>query len=287
MLGFIEVALSGLFFGTLPLLGKWTYAAGVSAGELLSLRFLGASLISFVGLAFWRRGQILIPLRAFAVCAFLGICGYALFSFLFFLALETLSASVAVLLLYQYPWIVALGAATFLGERVPRRQLVYFPLMILGLVLVIGFDYQVKSAMGLLFGFGAALFYSAYILVARRFLAGVDPFLGVAWIQLFAGVTLALIHLHDPSRVIHAVDVAGSLILFVIIVPTILAMSLFISGLQKTKVWEASVLSTLEPLTAMVLSMTLLHESFLPLQIVGGVLLLLCLVGLGLSERLK
>ncbi|MGL1654881.1 hypothetical protein ACSTIC_23635, partial [Vibrio parahaemolyticus] len=42
-LGILQVTFAGFCFGFLGVLGKWAYALGLSSGELLSLRFLGAA----------------------------------------------------------------------------------------------------------------------------------------------------------------------------------------------------------------------------------------------------
>ena len=56
------------------------------------------------------RALFRVPLVDLGKCAVLGVLGYAVFSSCFFEALNGLSASLTVLLLYTYPVIVALGA---------------------------------------------------------------------------------------------------------------------------------------------------------------------------------
>lgn len=283
-LGFAQVALSGIFFGSLSLFGKTAFEAGVTPGEFLALRFLGAGILLFLCLLL-TGGKLRLGFRNVAICAGLGIVGYALFSFLFFRALVDLSSALTVLLLYQYPWIVAVAASAFLGEKIRPRQWLLFPLLIVGLGLVIGFDYEMRSPVGLLFGFGAAVFYSVYILLARFALRNVPALPAVAWIQLFAGLVLFALHFRSEERVAEVMTAAAWPLGLTIVFPTVLAMSLFIAGLQKLKSWEVSIVSTLEPLTTILLGAWLLHESLSPLQSLGCVVLLLAMLGLALTER--
>ncbi|MBC7531219.1 MAG: EamA family transporter [Oligoflexus sp.] len=69
-------------------------------GELLSLRFLLAALMTFAFLALRLPKRIRLSRRELLSCAILGVFGYAVFSFCFFTALTGLSASLTVLLLY-------------------------------------------------------------------------------------------------------------------------------------------------------------------------------------------
>lgn len=283
-LGYLQVTLSGLFFGSLAYFGKMAFQSGVRPGEFLALRFLGAG-ITLLLVILLSGGRLRLGFKNVLFCAALGIFGYALFSFLFFRSLVDLSSALSVLLLYQYPWIVAVAGGIFLGEKVPRKQWFLFPLMILGLGLVIGFDYQVREWTGLLYGFGAAVFYSVYILLARFGLKSIPALPAVAWIQLFAGLILFPIHFHDQERVFEVMRLAAWPLGLTILFPTLLAMTLFIAGLQKLKGWEVSILSTLEPLTAILVGALLLGEILTPLQTVGCIVVALGLVGMGFSQR--
>lgn len=282
--GFRQAALSGISFGTLSYFGKWALDEGVRPGEFLAIRFLGGALLLGIGLLL-TAGTLRLDGRRILACAFLGILGYALFSFLFFRSLVDLSSALAVLLLYQYPWIVAIGASLFLREKIRARQWLIFPVIFIGIGLVIGFEYQLRSPMGLIYGFGAALFYSVYILFARSVLRDVPALVAVAWIQFFAGVTLFAIHFESLARWTHVVTRAAWPLGLTIVIPTVLAMSLFIASLQKLKSWEVSVVSTLEPLTTIILGAWLLGERMAPAQSLGCVMIMMALLGLALSER--
>jgi drug/metabolite transporter (DMT)-like permease len=284
--GFLQVALSGFFFGGLSLFGKTAFEAGIRPGEFLAIRFLGASIFLFLAILL-SGGKLKISFRHIAVCAGLGILGYALFSFMFFRSLLDLSSALSVLLLYQYPWIVAVAGSMFLGEKIQAKQWLLFPLLVVGLGFVIGFDYEVRAVTGLYYGFGAAVFYSAYILIARGALKNAPALPAVAWIQLFAGLVLFAIHFQSRDRVIEVITVGAWPLGLAILFPTVLAMSLFIIGLQKLKGWEVSILSTLEPLTTIIIGAWFLSERMTPLQSMGCVLLMAAMLGLALIEKLQ
>jgi drug/metabolite transporter (DMT)-like permease len=118
--GALLVATSAAAFGALPILARLAYAAGVDLYGILVLRFaIGAALLALVALARgvrWPRGRTLLAALA------MGALGYTGQSFLYFSALHHADASLVALLLYSFPFIVALLAAAFLGERLDRRR---------------------------------------------------------------------------------------------------------------------------------------------------------------------
>ena len=58
------------------------------------------------------------------------------------------------------------------------------------------------------------------------------------------------------------------------IFPTILAVSLYFNGLKKVKAHSASILGLIEPLSAVILSVLILHEQISTLEMIGGALIL-------------
>ena len=82
----------------------------------------------------------------------------------------------------------------------------------------------------------------------------------------------------------HVVTILGVLVAFVC---SVLAMSLFLSGLLKVKNWEASLLSMAEPITGVAVGILFLNESLSGAQWVGVALVLaaLTLVSIPVKTR--
>jgi drug/metabolite transporter (DMT)-like permease len=270
--GIVQMILSGFCFGFLGIFGKILYARGFMPGEILSLRFLlgGSSLgVYFLIVS---PSRLKISGRLFVHLAVLGILGYALFSSLFFMALQGLSASLTVLLLYTYPLIVISGARLLYGEKIPRAKWAAFPLVLCGLWYLTGPNLAVYGPVAFLYGLGSAFFYAVYILASSRWLAGEDAIVASVFIQLTAGAALALLHWRDPGRIMQLVLGSWYILLPMALLCSAVAMSLFLSGLQKLKNWEASLLSTSEPLATVILAVLILHEDLSASQICGGLL---------------
>ncbi len=276
--GVIEVVMSGVCFGFLGIFGKYLYQRGVSPGELLTLRFSTAAVL-MLGFHLLRSpSQLRLTLRQLLACALLGIGGYALFAFCYFKALTGISASLTVLLLYTYPAFVALGAWIFFGESIPRQHLWALPLAGCGLLGLVWGEWTVDRYESLAFGIGSSVFYSLYILLSSRLLRGLSPLVSTPYIQLFAGLTMASLYLRSPERAWAIVSDSWLLVAAIAIICTIMAMSLFLAGLQKLKNWEVSLLSTTEPLVGVLMATLLLGERLSWEQSAGALAILMSLV---------
>jgi len=283
--GILQILLSGFCFGFLGIFGKTAYQHGLTPAELLSLRFFSAGFMVLAFLAALDPARLKLSRREILWSVVLGALGYAVFSFFYFQALSGLSASLTVLLLYLYPVMVPVGAWLFLGERIPREKWFVLPMAMIGLVMLVAGELYVKNAAAFGFGVASAFFYSIYILCSSRFLAGTDTLASAGVMQISAGAVLGLATWRDPARLASTVATLWPIILGMALVCSIMAMTLFLSGLQKLRNWEVSVLSTAEPITGVAIAFLFLNETLSPQQILGGLLVLGAFVALSLPGR--
>lgn len=277
--GVLEILASGFFFGFLGLFGKQAFAMGLSPFEFLSMRYLFAAAMTFCFVVFRSRDvrKIWLGSKMTSLSIMLGVLGYAVFSSFYFLALGRISASMTVILLYTYPVLVAIGGAIFFKEHIPASRLPAIPMAFLGMVFLVWQDFQIGQPIGLIFGLCSALFYSVYILVSSHWLKGIDAMTLTFWIQFGAGLTLLFVGFQVPGRVADVIATAWPLILMIAFVCSVLAMSLFLSGLLKVKSWEASLLSMAEPITGVAVGILFLNETLSGAQWVGVALVLAAL----------
>lgn len=286
-IGIAQLLASGFFFGFLGLFGKQAYEKGIAPFEFLALRYLVAAAMLGVYLVIARRStSVWLGKKLVTISLLLGVLGYAVFSSFYFFALERISASLTVILLYTYPVLVAIGGAAFFKEWIPRARLPAIPLAFFGMVLLVWQDLSIGQPIGILFGLAAAVFYSVYILLSSHWLKGVDPFASTFWIQLGAGLALIVVGFRQPDRVVEVLQLAWQQILLIAFLCSVLAMSLFLAGLLKVKNWEASVLSMAEPITGVAVGILFLGEALKFLQWIGVALVLMALVIVSVPERI-
>ena len=161
---------SGAAFGAMAIFGKLAYGDGATVGTLLAVRFaLAAALFWALVLAAGAAHEVqALARRDIAVAIALGACGYAAQAGGYFAALDRIDASLVALLVYTFPAIVAVAAIAIGRERADGRRLTALGLAFGGLVLVLGSaGAGALDLLGAALALGAAVVYSAYILVSE------------------------------------------------------------------------------------------------------------------------
>lgn len=137
-LGFALAVAGAIAFSGKAIIVKLAYRHGVDAVTLLMYRMLFA-LPFFVAMAWWAgRGQPRLSRRDAAGIAVLGFLGYYLASYLDFLGLAYISASLERLILYLNPSLVLVLGLALHGRRISQRQAVGMAMSYAGVVLVFG-----------------------------------------------------------------------------------------------------------------------------------------------------
>ncbi|TVQ25404.1 MAG: DMT family transporter [Spirochaetaceae bacterium] len=269
-IGTILVVVSAVSFGAMAIFARIAYADGMDPASLLLLRFAIAAIVMIALVAI--RGDRLPRGRALFGFIAMGAIGYFGQSLCFFTALTMANAGLVALLLYLYPAIVTGLSALFAGERLTRRAVIAIVTALVGTALTVGPKLDARP-MGVLLGVAAALIYSVYILVGTRLVHGSSPIASSAVIMTAAAVAFGALGAARgvtlPATASGWVGVAG-----VAIVATVIAITTFLYGLRLIGPTRASVLSTLEPVTTVVLAAVALGEPIGVLSAVGGGLIL-------------
>lgn len=289
LLGIAQIAISGFSFGFLGVFGKLAFQNGLTIGELLSYRFLTATLMLGLGLALVSPSRLLVSRHQLLVCAGLGIFGYAVFSSFYFAAIHGVSVAMASLLLYTYPVLVALGAHLVFKERLTKAQTLALPIALLGLAVLLGRGLSLNDSrfVPIVCGLASAFCYAGYILVSSRYQKAIDPLTSGFYVMLFATVGLFAFHRPDLARLPAIPPAAWAVIVGIALVCTVTPLVLFLSGLQKLGNTEASLLSTIEPVTAALFGSLLLGETVQLNEGVGGAIVLTALVITILGGRIN
>lgn len=196
---------------------------------------------------------------------------------LLFQAYHYTSVSIATLSYYFAPVLVTVACPILFREKLTPRQILCFVMSTIGLCMIILTGSPAEGHnhfLGIILGLGAAVFYAAAVLMnkALKATSGIHRTL----IQ-FVGASLALL-LYVPATGgfhLNELSAIGWLCLLVLgVVHTGFAYCLYFSSLKDLSGQEASILSYIDPLIAVLVSVAVLHEAITPLQIVGGVMIL-------------
>ncbi len=283
-IGIIEVILSGICFGFLGYFGKMAYQYQILPGELLAMRYSIAAFIVLFYLLITNRKKIILNTKDTIISLMLGTFGYAVFSSMFFYALTGLSASLTVLLLYTYPVLVTILSHFLLKESFNKMKILALTLVTIGMYLLVSGEWRIEGAKYFISGLGAAFFYSFYIIISRKYLERVPAFSSSLYVQIGAGSILSLLYFPNIERPIFLLQTHFLFLFIMAFVCSFLAMSLFLSGLQKVSSSESSILSTTEPISGVIIAYFFLGEKLSFMQIIGAILIFIGLIIVGLFQ---
>lgn len=272
--GRIEVILASLAFGFLGIFGKFAFENNVSVGQLLTFRFLLATLALWLWLFVFKRHLIKISKKQLFITSMLGIFGYAFFSTLYFEAVRGISVALAALLLYTYPIWVTLFSALFKLEQITLKDWLILITASTGLVLVLWGNIEASNLMALFFGLGSGLFYALYILASGQFQKDIKPITSTLYVITFCTIALAVFHRPDLGHFLSLGQNALMAVGGLTFICTILPLTLILAGLQKLKSSEAALLTMIEPITAVVMAQIIFDEKMNFMQLIGALLIL-------------
>lgn len=267
------VIASAVSFGTLSIFAKLAYNNGLATVQLLAFRF-GLAAIGMLALSFVvGQNPLRLTRRQAANLVVVGAVLYTLQALTYFIALRTLPASLCVLIVYIYPSLVVIAAWLFLGRRVSRWHVGALIASFAGVILLVG-GAQFQLGVGLIFAFAAPLMYTTFILISERVMAAVPPVAASAVMMSGTAFVFGAIALVQGQLILPATPQAWSISIGIAIIPTMIAISLFLAGLPRVGAARASLISTLELVITVALAILLLGDRFTPLEAVGGVLVL-------------
>jgi drug/metabolite transporter (DMT)-like permease len=164
--GLLLAAAGSIAFSGKAIIVKLAYRHGVDAITLVMFRMLFA-LPFFIAMAWWAgRHQAPLTRNDWLGVLGLGFSGYYLSSFLDFLGLQYISASLARLILYLNPTLVLVLGWVLYKRKITYRQGMAMAVSYCGVLLVFGHEVSLVGeniALGTILVFGGAITYALYL----------------------------------------------------------------------------------------------------------------------------
>ncbi|MBR0353057.1 MAG: EamA family transporter [Oscillospiraceae bacterium] len=267
------MAISMAVFGTI---GFFVRNISVSSGELALYRAVLAALLIGAYLLITKQR---IPFRQIGKEAVILLLSGAVMGvnwILFFQAFKYTTVSLATLSYYFAPVIVTVASTVLFREKLTGRQILCFVMSTIGLVLITGTVGLSGGSdiIGVLFGIGAAFLYATVILL-NKFIKNVDG-IHRTLLQFFAAiVVLAPYVALTGGSTLGTMDGKGWICLLVIgLVHTGVFYCVYFSAMKDLPGQKTAILSYIDPLVAVIVSVAILGEPITLLQAIGGLLIL-------------
>lgn len=311
LIGLGLVVVSAFGFGSGALFAKPVYAAGVDWLSLLFWRFLIAAALSWTWLLLipGNRASLRLLTRRNAVILLALGAMYVGNSGTYFAALETVPASLAALIVYLYPALVAVLSLRFVRRLRGRRAWLALAISTIGVALAVGgiAPATAPPPVGIALTVASPLIYSVWIILAARLsgergdreMTGSQRNAGgtvippqdaetlatpsqtapapTAALMMTATAAVFLVSMLVTGHSIAPASMPGSAwfgVLGVAVLATAVAVQAFYAGARRIGAAQAALVSTVEPIYTITLATLLLHDTLSPVQILGGVLII-------------
>ncbi|HWP80207.1 MAG TPA: DMT family transporter [Candidatus Acidoferrum sp.] len=285
------IVAAGVLWGGIGLFVAMLTNAGLTRLQIVALRLVTAAVVFSAATALRSPAKFRFRWRDAWCFAGNGLLSLVFSNFCYFTAIERLSLSAAVVLLYTSPIFVTFFSVLLFGEKLTGRKVAALAITTAGCVLVTGLLESAPgeiSLIGIVSGLAAGLTYGLYTIFTRCALTkGYDPAAITLHSFLWAGAgALPLSGFwRTPELLAMPVVWAGALGLGVVC--CIAPYWLYNKGLSGTEPSKAAIYATVEPAVATIGGVFVLHEAMTALKLAGMALVFASLFILSRGERPK
>ena len=196
------------------------------------------------------------------------------------------SVAAATMCYYMAPVFIILLAVPVFGEKITRRKGICALVAVFGMVLVSDvFTSGLHGAKGLAFGLIAAMLYALIVTINRtlRDISAEDR-----TILQFAASSLVMLPYVLLTENVTALDPSPRVLLLLLIVGVVhtgIAYVLYFGSIAEVPAQSAAILSYIDPIVAVLLSLTVLHEPMSPAALFGAALVIGAMIASELEPK--
>jgi len=265
---------AGMALGISDVLGKIVLTGGVDVVSMLLFR----SVVGLLFVASWFRfGPKPTATPAVRIVSLVVGIVFTGLIFCLFKAIETIDVPTAVLSYFTYPLLTGLTAAAVGIERLRWRGMVCAVAAFGGLALLINAHPAGFVIAGVVYGVAAACCRTAVLLITRAYLVGADARL-TTWYSMLSSTAILI----AVAFTAHTWNMPHSALnwisLFTLSFATTAAILFIFLSTVRIGAFRTAVIMHLEPLSATVLSASVLGDVITPVQAIGIIIMLVALV---------
>ncbi len=262
-------------------LAKYLFNAGISPTDLVQARVSYSFMVLAVVFGVFRRSALRIDAKDIPYFALLGIFGFALVQYTYFIAISKIDVGVALSLQYTAPTMIVIYSALFLKKKITNTTVLSVSLALIGCYLVIGaynVAFEALNWDGILWSLSSAVVFAFYTLYGEKGLKKYEPWTVFFYVVLFATIFWNIAH---PPLVLVGQGWSWNIwagILAVAMLGTLIPFALFFMALKELDPIRLTVTSTLEPIFATIMAFLTLGEALDLVQIIGGIFIVVSVI---------
>ncbi|MBE7001584.1 MAG: EamA/RhaT family transporter [Ruminococcaceae bacterium] len=271
--GSILVIVSAFLFGCMPLITRYIYAAGVNRESVVLLRNLLA--LPLLALLTYRQEKSFkIPAKAIPAIVAIALMGCCITPLLLYGSYQHIATGTATVFHFVYPAVVVLIGLVFLRKRINAGTLLAVLLCVGGLCLFYNPDQQLDWR-GCALALASGVTYAIYVVLLSVFrYSEVSGFRLSFYVSAVCSAAMLAVCLLTGRLTLPARVSGWLLCVLLALVIGVGAVVMFQRGTFLIGGERASVLSTVEPLTGVLMGVVAFQEQLTPAMCVGSVLVI-------------
>ena len=287
LLGYSFMTIGLFFFAVNGPVAKLALINGLQSAELSAFRIEGAFFFLLIASLLFARKKLKVTKKEILPLIGYGFFGVAMTQFLYFVAIRRIEVGVALIIEYTAPIMVALYVRFVMKKEVSARVWLSLLLALIGLSLITQIWTGSKlDPFGVLCAFGAAIALAIYFIGGEPLASKRDPIslttlsMGVGaifWMIVQPWWTLPWEKFGDQVALPHNLGNVslGLLVIYIVVFGTVAPFWLYFIAFKYLDSKKAAIFGLLEPVGASVFALFLLGETFIGIQILGGILVLI------------
>lgn len=282
------MAFAAVMWGTSGTLTVLAIEAGATANQVALFGTLISAVILVALLAVFDRTAFRIRLKDLPALTVFAVITGTLFSLAWYNAVDMITVSTALILLYSYPSMVTIASVFLLGERMTASKAVALPLTFIGCVLVAkAYDLEAirLNIVGVGLGLFTAVAATVYYVWAKKLLTVYSSSTLALYMTLLMipGLLIAV----NPFDVIEApLSPDAWFYLFLLgLLPGTLGFVVAMFALRHIEASRASMIAGIEPVSGVLLAVLVISETLDLLQGVGIALVILAVFVLRVTQK--
>lgn len=279
--GKLFLVLSAFFYGILPVFASVAYRGGINGVTLSFLRSFISVPVLYAMIRADKKSLHLTRKQVYDVIK-LSVIGGALPIVLLYLSYNFISTGLATTLHFVYPLVIVLLSAIIYREKMSSTTLCSVLLVTVGIFMFTDLNVN-ASKTGIIFALLSGIFYSFYVIyIDRSGLDRMDYIVLTFYIMLIMSVSIFIFGVVVGGISFDFKPISWSMATIVSLVTTLGATPLLQMGIRYEGASTAGIISSVEPITTIVLGAVFLGEIIGTGQIIGGSLILF---GVFLSQK--
>lgn len=242
-------------------------ALNFGAMQLVAIRASVSVAALFIFLAIKSPAKLKIKIKDWWMFAGTGVLSFALFNYCYFYAMNTISLSAAAILLYTAPVFVALMSVAFFKEKMTKYKTAALILAFVGCAASSGLTGGAINTAGVIYGLLSGFLYALYSIFGKIALKKYSSETVTFYTFIFASLGALPLSRNAYSPAVDA-PLFFYLILFALVCGAI-PYVLYTGGLSKLEPDKASIMASVEPVTASFVGMIFFAEPFSAGSVIG------------------